>query len=232
MVSSSHSIAQTPTPISSSDEPGDAVTSVITTNFAPSNNGVPSDTVGGGSRNSGMCPTNSDSYGTRLTPIVADNSQNLTTLERPSVLVHIQNESVSQLFLSVKDEQGNYEYQTLVSIPEESGILNITLPDDAPPLVIGNTYQWSLVIVCGESLRADDPLVQGLIQRVEGTATGQGASMNQVVEYGNLGVWYDTIATLATIRQAQPEDAELLSMWNQLLTEVELDELGSAPLIF
>lgn len=208
------------------------VARITATNFTPNNDGVPSGTVGGGSRSAGLCSANSTNHGASLVPIVAANAQNLTVAERPSLLVYITNTTVDQLFLNITDDQGSYDYQATVPISEGSGILKISLPDDAPPLLVGSTYQWSLAIICGESLRPDDPFVRGYIQRVEFPAISQDVLLETIAGYAHHGIWYDTISNLADARQADPDDAELLLHWMTLLSAVGFEELVSAPLLF
>lgn len=224
-------IAQAQVTNDQSDETEDMVTRVITANFTPSNNGVPGGTAGGGSRG-GACPTDSVNSGARLVPVIASVEQNLTTDSNPSWLVYIDNTAVNQLFLHVSDREGSYDYQTILPIEEESGILKISLPEEAPELALDTPYQWSLAIICGETLRPDDPYVQGTIQRVAPLEEIEVSEMEQVAQFAEQGIWYDAIDTLASMRQSNPDNAELQSAWTALLENVGLEELAAAPLLF
>ncbi|NET54585.1 MAG: DUF928 domain-containing protein [Merismopedia sp. SIO2A8] len=157
-----------------SDDIDDVVAHIATANFMPKREGVPERTAGGGSRNgSHWCSNSSHNAGVSLVPLVATEAQSLTTAEYPSFLVHISNRSVDQLLLSIKDHQGTYDYQTFVPISEDSGVLKISLPRDAPPLEVGRSYQWGVAILCGEALQPDDPFIQGYVQRIQGPDLAQ-----------------------------------------------------------
>jgi hypothetical protein len=210
----------------------DVVNRVLTANFSPSNSGVPGGTAGGGSRGGGACPTDSVNYGASLTPLLAANAQNLTTHGQPTFLVYIDNTAVAQLFLRVSDSEGSYDYQTLLPISEESGILKISLPDHAPALSVGSTYQWSLAMICGESLRPDDPFIQGTIQRIDPLTDLQSSEMEQVAQFAEQGIWYDAMSTLADLRYANPDNTDMQSAWVSLLNHVGLEELATEPLLF
>lgn len=215
-----------------SSSSADSIIETMTSQFTPNTDGVPTGTAGGGSRGTGSCPTESVNYGSSLVPIVAATEQNLTVEEHPFLLVHMTNKAVSQLFLSVVDEQGDYDFQTYISIPQESGVLKIALPENAPALAPGSTYTWSLAIICGNSLRPDDPVVQGTIQRVSLTPMYTVDMVEQLRWYTENGVWYDTIATLAEAYQADPADNQLSAIWNSSLDAIGLQDLVSAPLLF
>lgn len=209
-----------------------SIADIMIGQFTPRHEGVPRGTAGGSSRGPSSCPTDSVNHGARLVPILAAPEQNLTMSSRPSFLVHINNKAVNQLFLSVVDDQGNYDYQAYIPIPEESGILNITLPEEAPSLTVGATYEWSLAIVCADSLRPSDPAISGTVQRIDTDPVAIANSMEQVEWYISHNAWYDTIGTLASLRQANPNDRNLGSIWDTALETVGLPELTDEPLLF
>lgn len=212
-------------------EAGDIISHIATTRFIPNNAGVPGRTAGGGSRDFGWCPTYSPHHGVELVPLVATDDQNVTTKARPTFLVHITNQSVEQLILSIKDQEGEYNYQTTVPILEESGVLQIALPDDAPPLVIGKTYQWGVAVACRSSLRPDDPFIQGQIRRISAPDMSQTALVDQLAWHAENHVWYDTISLLGELKLTRPDDMDLEASWNRILSDVGFAELASAPLL-
>lgn len=44
------------------------------------------------------------------------------------------------------------------------------------------------------------------------------------------GIWYETISILAQLREEQPEDSNLFSIWETVLTSVGLESLAQAEL--
>lgn len=207
------------------------ISHLSTTHFTPSNDGVPGGTAGGGSRDFVWCSPDSPHYGVRLVPLVAMGEQNTTTEERPSFWVYIANPSLNKLLLSVKGEQGLYDYQSYVSVPDMSGVFKISLPADAPPLRVNATYEWGMAVACGEHLRPDDPFISGTIQRIVAPAIHQQSPAEQLAWYASNNVWYDTINMLAMMRTKAPEDRNLRTSWDRILEDVGLAELATAPLL-
>ena len=229
------STAQTIQTIPSHDprlDTNNIISHIAMTPFTPSNDGVPGRTAGGGSRDQDWCPTHSPHHGVSLVPLVAMAEQNTTTEERPSFLFYIANQSLDKLLLSVKDEEGTYDYQAFIPIPNESGVLKISLPDDAPPLRVNKTYEWGIAIACTASLRPDDPFVLGQVQRIASPDMIQKSPTDQLAWYASHNVWYDTINLLAVMRAEEPDNPNLTTSWNHILRDVGLEEFTTAPLLF
>lgn len=213
-------------------ETSDIISQIATTQFIPNNEGVPGRTAGGGSRDFGWCPSYSPHHGVELVPLVAAHAQNVTTKARPSFLVHITNQSVEQLVLIVKDQEGEYNYETTVPIVEESGVIQISLPEDAPPLDVGKTYEWGVAVACRSSLRPDDPFISGHIRRISAPDMSRTPLVDQLAWHAEHHVWYDTISILGELKMTRSEDIELAASWTHILSDVGFAELASAPLLF
>ena len=160
----------------------------------------------------------------------------LTTVERPTFLDYVPQTSAQKAFFSLKDKDENYYYQTTLPIPETPGIVSFKLPADAPALEIGKSYQWSFVTICGERLAVDDPRVEGHIQRIElntqlSSQLKNLSPLERAALYGSDGIWYETVATLAQLRQSQPNDLTLAATWENLLKSVGLEAIATKPLL-
>lgn len=198
-------------------------------NPVPDAKGGTEDTNPGAGR--GKCLVDGNPQG--LTAIILDKEQpELTTLSHPTILIYIPKTEAKTADFVVFDHQSNSPvYKTAINLPKEPGIIAITIPKDQPELQPG-IYRWTVSLVCDSS---KPPFVQGMIQRVqpnsELTEALQKTPAEQWSVYAQAGIWYDAIATLATLRQAQPNNPQLESDWKKLLQQVKLDALVTAPLI-
>jgi hypothetical protein len=152
------------------------------------------------------------------------------------MLVYIPQTSASNAMLTVRDANEDYDYQTIVSLTSDrAGIVSLTLPEDAPDLTVDREYQWSLILMCDNKLRPDSPVTQGNIKRVtadsSGNEVGHPGSLESAAKYGKAGIWYDTAATLAQLKIAQPSNSEIAFNWENLLQEVGLAKVAKAEFV-
>ncbi|MCT7962938.1 DUF928 domain-containing protein [Laspinema sp. D1] len=215
----------------SSPFPGPQTLARVT--FEPPTNERLNDSAGGASRQGGFCPQDGMVEGPSLMPILPDTKEGLTVSERPTLFVYVPQTKAAQGYFILKDETEDYYYQTQVSIPQEGGIVRLTLPESAPALEVGTTYQWSFVVACELPARADSPRVEGWLQRVEPTAklnNYRGVdSIEAATSYGAEGIWYDAVTTLAHLRQSQPETYN--QEWVDFLSSVGLENVANEPIL-
>lgn len=158
------------------------------------------------------------------------NTGKYTTLDQPTVWVYmpytlnIENPGTGFPNLAVlRVETLSYEevYRAPITVPVETpGILGIPLPDEAPELEIGETYEWYIQIFCNTTeTRGRAATASGQIQRVELGA------------FAPEELWYDRLTEAGTRLQANPEDSEARSHWNELLESADLEHLEDVPII-
>jgi len=154
----------------------------------------------------------------------------------PTFLTYVPPTRAQSAFFSLKGEQSDYYYQVTLSLPASGGILSVALPAEAPDLEVGQSYQWALVLICGEHLRPGDPRIGGWVQRIEPdpvlasqVATANG--LERVTLYGTAGLWFDTLAALLELRQLHPTDQTFIRTWEELLADNGLGAIASVPLI-
>jgi hypothetical protein len=172
--------------------------------------------------------------GPSLMPLLPETKEGLTVSERPTMFVYVPKTKAEQGYLIIKDQTEDYYYQTQVSIPQEGGIVRLTLPENAPALEIGTIYQWSFVVACELPARVDSPRVEGWLQRVEPTAVlnnyrGVDSSIEAATSYGSEGIWYDTVTTLADLRRSQPQTYN--QDWVDFLSSVGLSKVANEPIL-
>ena len=211
--------------------------------FSSQGQGEPSSTVGGGSRGdvrfpaSGeSAPGNTASGGTStdeqlaLTALLPSTRYGHTVAAHPTFFVYVPPSAAKEIFFSLQDERRNHVYQTVLKISSRGGIVSVKLPEDAPALEMGKNYVWFFApIQPGQILQPDNHGVTGWIKRVENqTAQNSSATPLELAsEYAKNGIWYDTLAILASAKQAQPDNATLASEWRDLLKQVGLEALAT-----
>jgi hypothetical protein len=236
-----------PIPTRNFDEAQNPITQVL---FKPSGTGQPPKTRGAGSRNDRLCPQDAptnpgDSAATplALTALVPSNQEGLTWAERPTVWVYLPETSARRMVLSVREEGSRSHSQRFLPITGESGIVGIPLDENAPPLEVDKSYQWAVVLVCGDRPSPNDPFVTAWVRRVvpSGKMNNPQNALERAVWYGEQGIWHDALTALAEARRSalrssaslsQPVDPALAKIWADFLTQpsVGLGAIANEPL--
>ena len=71
--------------------------------------------------------------------------------------------SATELFFSVKTEAKQLHYQFSLPLSGQAGLVRLQLPEQAPPLEVGENYQWFLALKCEGQLRPGSPFVDGWV---------------------------------------------------------------------
>ncbi|HBB36067.1 MAG TPA: hypothetical protein DDZ80_22160 [Cyanobacteria bacterium UBA8803] len=163
-----------------------------------------------------------------LTALVDDSNPALTTLAHPTFLFYLpysqapdqeQNAQVSyvatvELELRDENEESVLKNQKLVfPLPENPGIVKVTLPNTETELEPDKEYFWIFRIICDANDNTNNPSVAGWIKRVR-----VGSSPN---------LWFDRLDQLAQSPMRN------LEQWRTLLGEVDpmLPEFAEAPVV-
>ncbi|AFZ21688.1 DUF928 domain-containing protein [Allocoleopsis franciscana] len=205
---------------------------------------APTTTVGGGRRNDGRCSQDRissaqstlevKSLDQLLTPLLRSpvTDPQLTVSPRPTFLVYVPQTSATAMELTL-ERDGKGIYQTTVNLIGTPGIVSIQLPANAPELEMGKDYKWLVSMVCGSGA-PEDSFVEGSVRRVQPNSTlsqiEQAKPLDKVALYAKNGVWFDTVAALAALRKAQPNDPQVASAWENLLKDAGLGAIAKAPL--
>jgi hypothetical protein len=168
-------------------------------------------------------------------PLMPTNNYGRTISGRPTFLVYLPPTASKEVFFSLQDANRNHHYQTTFQISGKSGIVALTLPDDAPELEIGEEYVWYLAPIAPDGiLRPDNYGVNGWVKRVEAPIVSDDLSSLNPIElatlYAKEGIWYDTLQVLSEAKLAQPDDATLAAEWKDLLEQVELEAIANQPI--
>jgi hypothetical protein len=171
----------------------------------------------------------------KVIPLMPKTNYGRTISGRPTFLVYLPPTASQEVFFSLQDANRNHHYQTTFSISGQGGIVELTLPEDAPELEMGKEYVWFLAPIAPDGiLRPDNYGVTGWVKRVDAPIARQEQSSLNPIElatlYAKEGIWYDTLQVLSAAKLAQPDDATLASEWKDLLEQVELEAIASEPI--
>jgi hypothetical protein len=207
---------------------------------APIGLGVPGRRVAGGSRSiepkESQCVQNQNQHVVALVP---KSNVVLTTEKNPVLFFYVPQTTAPQLELVVQDKSQKFTKQTYTP-SSKGGVIGIPL--NKTSLEVGQEYRWFFSIVCNPKERSKDQEVEGVVQRVkidpQLSAKLNSATPNERVNiYAQAGLWQNSVADLARLLSTHPNDANLKSDWQQLLTSegVNLDQevagLANEPII-
>lgn len=202
--------------------------------FEPPTDEKVNNSRGGASRPTEVKCIQDDAYGIPLTALIPESGVGLTVAPRPTLLAYVPPTTATQAHLTLRDEAQNGLYQSAIEIPQTGGILRITLPANSPALAVGETYSWSLALLC-QPTQTDLPITRGQIRRVDQStdmeALAQQPLYSQAVIYGQAGVWHDMLSTLARLRQSNPGNGDIDTNWVEVLQGENLDEIAHTPLL-
>jgi Domain of Unknown Function (DUF928) len=160
-----------------------------------------------------------------------------TTLsERPTFMVYVPASDARELVFSLKDQDDNMHYQMRLSTSGEAGVMAVQLPADAPALELGKNYHWYMAALVDGSMSPSTPFVDAWVERIEATpelaqSLDRGTDMQDAETLAKSGVWYDSVAILATLRTAEPTSQAVASNWGELLSSVGLADVSTAAVI-
>lgn len=199
----------------------------IQAKFKPPKTSKPKDTSGAGSRDGLRCANE----GT-IQALMPRGNFGLTYEERPSIYIKLPRQTKAQRVVIAFQDEARKSYQRAFLPINSGGIVRFSLPSDQKALVPGQNYQWSLAVVCGNSLQPDDPIFQGWVQRVELTPSvekqlKQKSIIGQITWFAEEGFWYDMLDRIIKARLQRPLDAQLEALWKNTLQSEGLDALMS-----
>jgi Domain of Unknown Function (DUF928) len=198
----------------------------------PPGQGSPSGTAGGGSRTSTTLCVRSPKPTGRLMALSPKGQIALTSIDRPDLWIYLPKTTAQMLELSVFDAEMNGIYQTLLPIQGEAGLMSLRLPKEAPKLKPNQPYYWTVALVCNQNDRTADWVVGGWIKRIELDPSAKeklasAAAGDRVSLYVAHGLWDEALSLLIELRQTQPHDSYLTTLWADLLRSLGLGTLAT-----
>lgn len=165
------------------------------TQFKPPDVGRPETAGNGSSRRPLSCSPDE----AVMTPLLPADRFGLTLKDHPQIFVDMPETSAKQVFLTFRGESTEDYHQTLVPITNQTGWVGFGLPDNAPALTPGVTYEWSLTLICGDFMTLNDPIVTGWVHRaeVDTSQTMDNAPEAMAQWFSENGYWYDLVDLVA-----------------------------------
>jgi Domain of Unknown Function (DUF928) len=196
----------------------------------PADNPAPRRAAGGAARGDSAEPTI-----TAMMGLMPQSFYGTTVSERPTILVYLPDSEAQEVIFSLKDEASTLQYSVTLPV-SGAGVYALQMPPDAPVLEVGKNYHWFAALILDDGLTPGSPFVDGWIKRIEVSAQlsdslEQGDPLANAAALGAAGVWYDSVAKLASLRSAQPQNEAIAHHWSELLTSVGLQDISMAPLI-
>ena len=154
-----------------------------------------------------------------------------TLAERPTIYFLVPKTNGNAYFSLDEDNgtaiQRKRIYKTKFKISNDAGLIAFRLPDDAPKLELNKKYSWQFSVPIGYGSQS----VYGSLQRValDSKVTAKLATMSHPLDRAALlaaeGIWFEAVQTLAEAQVALPQNAEVLSEWQELLKAANLDRV-------
>jgi hypothetical protein len=201
-----------------------------------SNEGWPNRRVSGGSRGCSPeqpCPP-------QLMALVPDGLlQTVSAL--PTLLFYIPravNSPQVPIELVILDENDRLVYEKILTNESVTGILQLRLNSSATfaGLAENKPYKWYLAVINNPRDRAHDTVVEGWIKRVPlpnaiARQVEQMSPRQQVQWYQSQKFWPEAFSKLLEIQQSSPQDSYLLSLWQQMISSLQLPPTGNESLL-
>lgn len=151
----------------------------------------------------------------------------LTAATHPSLWFYVPDTAPLKAHFTLWKNDKDLVYQTEMVLPEQSGVLRISLPPTEAAIAPDTQYRWYFKVNCSLS---ELETVSGWIQRVSLPAPveqqlAQADLAEKTVILARHGIWYDALTTAAQLRQTNPQD----SSWATLLRAIGLENWATAP---
>ena len=196
----------------------------------------------------GIIPLSGIAPEKKPTALIPETNIGLTLAEYPTFFVYLPgikdlSEYVSEreetrVEFWLQDEARQTVYITELTLPNTNGIVMIKLPEDGSisPLEVGKKYQWDVAIVLDPIDRSWDLFTSAWIQRIEASPTltenlQTTTPDNHPKVYAEAGIWQETLDSLATLRQSNPNNSTFITQWQNILNSVGLETVADAPLL-
>ena len=206
----------------------------------PPEEAQPKKTEGAASRQNKICSQDllsrqqSNSDRSNLRAVVPDRNYGLTTTERPTFWFYLPVTSARQAILSIQEDGITPHWQQSINLTGETGIVGIKPSPNAPALEIGKSYQWAVILVCGDRPNPNDPVITAWIERIdESQISHYGSPINtkglaKAAWYARQGIWHNALDLLAEQKLSWDNGNDI---WVKYLQSGGLAEIANEPVI-
>ncbi|MBD1921869.1 DUF928 domain-containing protein [Microcoleus sp. FACHB-831] len=176
------------------------------------------------------CQNDSQSAPVSLTLLVPEKHRGLTASGRPTFVWYLSDVPGVPMRFSLTDPEGKTTFIDQKIEAPQAGINKLEMPKDKPELVSGQTYRWTLSLVCNKR-QASPNVARATIKRVDAPQklqeqlAGKTLESDKAIIYARAGYWYDALAASLAARAANPNDAAVRDDFLSLLDQVGLNEI-------
>jgi hypothetical protein len=189
----------------------------------PSGSPAPGSTTSGGTRPTQACLKSIPKIAQRLIALNPSKAIGFTHSVQPTLFVYMPRNEAQALEISLFDEQKRGLYQTTLSIQNQSGLIGLPLPNDAPKLVKGQNYYWTVAVVCNVNDRTEDQVISGWIQHRDlSEDVSRLLPIERIEWYAKQGFWYDAFSEWSDLHQKQPQHPMVKKAWIDLIQAIGL----------
>lgn len=172
---------------------------------------------------------------TALVPMKDEWVRGLTTSAKPTLWFYLPAAISRDLRAEfvLQDQADNFVYRTDLNLEtQSSGILPVFVEAPEPALQANHSYQWTLSLYCDPLRPSASAYVTGLLDSAAPNPSAQGLSpFEQAAQDAGDGIWFDSLTALGELRQAEPNNPAIQQAWRELLQQIDLDHLATAPLL-
>lgn len=205
----------------------------------PQRQGTPLGTRPAGSRKS--CPISEKEQLRALVPVTKETSGRelhwgLTTKANPSFWFYVPHKlsSIKNAKFSLRNRKNKTIYEKELQLTNTPGIIQVSVPDNAISLKVGEWYQYYLFmdIDCSPKGIYRKEFAQAWVKR-EAIASGFEARLQRIplrqrgLFYAQNGIWYDAMVSFAKLKYEPGTSTE----WKQMLESAGLGQFSQVRLI-
>lgn len=218
-------------------------------NFEPPPMSSPGNREAGGQRND-TCADTRDAPG--LMALVPDTNVGLTTKNSPDLFAYVPPSNVEQAELRIfKEDTGAEVFAGQIVLPEstadsdykyQAAIISMPLKSELVSLQPGESYIWALMLVCNTRNRAEDIVVDVVVQQADDNylstlpsdvnkaleEVGSASNEEQLRIFSAAGLWQDLLSELSMLVQENPSLYE--ASWQRLLSNQGMETVADAPI--
>ncbi|MEG4455494.1 DUF928 domain-containing protein [Microcoleus sp. N9_A1] len=165
----------------------------------------------------GSCEANSSAG---LTVLVPFSHVGETISGHPTFTWFVPDRTPRPLQLMLFTRTGQPLYKT--EMESQPGIMSVALPPNLPPLSIGQSYQWQVVLVCNPRVPSMNVVATAEIQVVQPAASLQAqlaaasTPQQRIDLYADAGLWYDAIAEARKAPETSQNQVAVLELLDSL----------------
>lgn len=194
--------------------------------YKPPRSGRAWRTIGGATRGFETCRPD-------IAVLAPHDHSGLTTREQPVLFWFLSEACPASVEFTLMEADGIHPVVELrLAPPTRAGVQAVHLADHGVRLEVGTLYAWSIALVPDPDHRSKDAVAQAGILRIEvdpnvSTQLARAREGEAPLIYAEAGLWYDALAELSALIEADPSNDAPRRQRAALLEQVQLTEIAA-----